>query len=106
MWEMRGGPAPPAPHTPIQFPNSLSPPEFPAIQGVVVEMTISKTPRLADMAIYTDGSFSPTSLVAGVGIALIRDGVLIDRESLPIGVIHSRCEAGILTIFRAYWIYR
>jgi len=49
---------------PIQFFNSLSPPEFSAIQELVTISTNDSPSRL-DLSIYTDGSFCPTSLLGG-----------------------------------------
>ena len=49
---------------PIQFHNSLSPPEFPVIQGVV-KITVIETPVRAELVIYNVGSFPPASLLVG-----------------------------------------
>ena len=54
------------------------------------------------MAIYTDGSFCPTTILGGGGIALVRNGSIVSGESTPFGIIHSIFEAERLEIFRVF----
>ena len=56
---------------PIQFHKSMSPPEFPSIQGVVTIM-INESPRLIGTAIYTGGSF-PRRRFDGAGELILSD---------------------------------
>ena len=86
---------------PIQFSNSLSPPEFAAIQELA-HISTTDSPSQMDLAIYTDGSFFPTTLLGGGGIALLRNKLIVADESLPLGVIHSSSEAELLTLFRVF----
>ena len=86
---------------PLQFFNSLTPPEFSAIQEVV-SIAVTDAPSQLEFAIYTDGSFCPTSLLGGGGIALLRNGSIIAEEAIPLGVIHSSFDAELMTIFRLF----
>ena len=67
---------------PIQFFNSLTPPEFSAIQELV-SIAVTDAPSQLEFAIYTDGSFRPTSLL---GEEVLRfcatDQLLKKRRSL------------------------
>ena len=68
----------------IQFFNSLSPPDFSAIQELVVIST-DQSPSHLDLAIYTGGSFFPTTILGGECIALLRNITIAEEESLPLG---------------------
>ena len=86
---------------PIQFFNSLTHPEFSAIQELL-SIAATEAPSQLEFSIYTDGSFFPSSLPGGRGIVLLRNGSTIAEEAIPLGVIHSSFDAELLTIFRLF----